>query len=40
MIKKDAIYKWDKMEKDAFAHIKQSIEKPTTLYNLDFSKDF
>jgi len=40
MIKKDAIYKWDKMEKDAFAHIRQAIAEAPTLYNPKFNKDF
>eukprot|EP00253_Pinus_taeda_P004886 PITA_04886 len=40
MVKKDAIYKWDKREKDAFSHIRQTIVEALTLYNLNFNKDF
>lgn len=40
MVKKDAIDKWDKREKDMFSHIKQAIADALALYNLDFNKYF
>jgi len=40
MVKKDAIYKWEKRGKDAFSCIKQFIVEASTFYNSDFNKDF
>lgn len=40
MVKKDALYKWDKRENDMFSCIKKGIAKAPTLYNLDFKKYF
>lgn len=40
MVKKDVVYKWDKMEKYAFYHIKQAIVEAPTFYSLDFGKNF
>lgn len=39
MIKKDAINKWDKKEKDAFSHLKQVTTKAPSLYNPNYNKD-
>lgn len=39
MIKKDAVYKWDKRGKDTFTHIKEAIAEASTLYSLDFNQD-
>lgn len=40
IIKKDATYKWDKWEKDAFDQIKQAIVDAPALFNPDFGKGF
>jgi len=40
MVKKDAVYKWDKREKDEFCYIKKITAKAPTLYNPKFNKDF
>ncbi len=40
MIKKDAIYKWDKREKDAFSCIKHDTTEARALYNLELGKYF
>ena len=39
MIKKDVVYSWGKMEKHAFARIKQAIAEVLALYNPKFKKD-
>jgi len=38
MVKKEAIYKWDKREKDEFSHIEKSIVEAPALYSPDFNK--
>lgn len=40
MIKKDAVYSWDKRENFSFTRIKQDITYVPTLYNPKFKKDF
>jgi len=39
-VKKDAVYKWDKREKDMFSSIKQVVAEAPTLYSPDFNKYF
>ena len=40
MIKKNAIFKWNPPEKEAFSKIKQAITEAPSLQSLDFSKSF
>lgn len=40
MVKKDAIYIWDKREKYSFYFFKQAIIEAPTLYRESFTKDF
>ena len=40
MIKKNAIFKWNLPEKEAFSKIKQAIAEPPSLQSLDFSRSF
>jgi len=40
MIKKDAVYRWDKRKKDAFAQIKQAIVDAPALFSPYYGKYF
>lgn len=40
MVNKDAIYKWDKREKETFSRINKAIVEAPALYSLDFRKYF
>jgi len=40
MRKKDSIYKWDEMEKNTFANIKQAFTDALELLSLDYGRYF
>ena len=40
MVKKDVVFKWSNIQKDAFKNIKKAIMEASTFMPPDFSKDF
>ena len=40
MVKKDVVFKWSDIQKDAFKNIKKAIMEAHALMSPDFSKDF